>query len=71
VPSLWLADLPHSRPVGNRAATNSSVLGQHTSQPRWAARTRAVSTSELGGPNRGVDITGGSGFVPMRSVVLW
>jgi hypothetical protein len=31
----------------------------------------SVSTAGPGGPNRGVDMRGGSGFVPTRSVVLW
>jgi hypothetical protein len=31
----------------------------------------SVSTAAPGGPNRGVDIKGGGGFVPVRSVVSW
>jgi hypothetical protein len=31
----------------------------------------SVSTVGSGGPNRGVEIRGGSVFVPMRSVASW
>lgn len=31
----------------------------------------SVSTAVPGGPNRGVDMRGGGGFVPVRSVVSW
>jgi hypothetical protein len=31
----------------------------------------SVSTAGPSGPNRGVDMRGGSGFVPVRGVVLW
>jgi hypothetical protein len=31
----------------------------------------SVSTAVPGGPNRGVDMRSGGGFVPVRSVVSW
>jgi len=31
----------------------------------------SVSTVTPGGPNRGVDVRGGGGSVPMRSVASW
>jgi hypothetical protein len=31
----------------------------------------SVSTAAPGGPNRGADISGGGGYMPVRSVVSW